>query len=36
MPERATVMNRSEESAEAVVAHREASQGPNEEEWNRP
>ena len=34
MPERATVSSRSEKSAEAVVTWREASEGPNEEEWN--
>ena len=33
MPERATVSNRSEKSAEAVVACRKASEGLNEEEW---
>jgi hypothetical protein len=36
MPERATVLSRSEKSAEAVVARREAGEGPNEEEWNPP
>ena len=36
MPERATVQSRSEKSAEAVVVSREASEGPNEEEWNPP
>ena len=36
MPERATVSSRSEKSAEAVLACRKASEGPNEEEWNPP
>jgi hypothetical protein len=36
MPERATVLSRSEKSAEAVLAGRETSEGPNEEEWNPP
>ncbi len=34
MPERATASSRSEKSAEAVVARRRASDGPNEKEWN--
>ncbi len=34
MPEWVTVSNRSEKSAEAVLACREVSEGPNEEEWN--
>ena len=33
MPERTTVSNRSEKSAEAVVACRKMSEGLNEEEW---
>jgi len=36
VPEGATVSNRSEKSAEAVLACREASEGLNEEEWNPP
>jgi hypothetical protein len=34
MPERATVLSRSEKSAEAVVVCCRASEGPNEKEWN--
>jgi hypothetical protein len=34
MPERATVLSRSEKSAEAVVVHREVDEGLNEKEWN--
>ena len=34
MPERATVLSRSEKSAEAVVVRREAGEGLNEKEWN--
>ena len=34
MPERATVLGRSEKSAEAVVVCCEASEGPNQKEWN--
>ena len=36
MPERATESSRSEKSAEAVLACGNASEGPNEEEWNPP
>ena len=36
MPERATVLSRSEKSAEAVVVRCEVGKGPNEEEWNPP
>jgi len=36
MPERATVLSWREESAEAVLARREAGEGPNGEEWNPP
>ena len=34
-PERATVLIWSEKSAEAVLACRKSSEGPNEKEWNR-
>jgi hypothetical protein len=34
MPERATVLSRSEKSAEAVVVCREVDEGLNEKEWN--
>jgi hypothetical protein len=34
MPERATVLSRSEKSAEAVIPCRTGSDGPTEEEWN--
>ena len=36
MPERATVLSRSEKRAEAVVVGCKANEGLNEEEWNPP